>query len=337
MMTHADMLPSLFAHVSYIVDPEKLRALSGPDWPFLLSPLSDPLYVSLIVLTIVVTVGVIAVCQILPGPQMFCQALHDRLLTYSSFVPMILRMALGVALIVAGTKSAIFLPNVPGAAVGTLEVVLGFCVLVGFMVRPCGLAALGIYFYGLSTSQYLLGTMESAAAALLIAAHGPDRPSTDDVLTVDVLGTGLEPLWKQLRDNSGVVLRLAMGCTMIWLAVTEKAFNPRVSEAVVIDFQLESVVPVSSAMWVFSVGVIELAVGLVLVLGFFTRTFSFIAFVVLTLSFFYFKEQVAGHVTFFGTLMILMITGAGRASLDGLIAHRTRGVCGTASPYGMEA
>ncbi|HIF01223.1 MAG TPA: DoxX family protein [Planctomycetes bacterium] len=337
MMNPFDMLPALFAHVSYVVDPEKLRALSGRDWPFLFSPLSDPLYVTLIVVTIVVTVAVIAGCQLLPGPQTFCRSIHDRLLTYSSFVPMILRTALGVALIVAGTKSAIFLPYVPGDAVGTLEVVLGFCVLVGFMVRPCGLVALGVYFYGLSTSQYLLGTLESAAAALLIAAHGPDRPSTDDVLNVDVLGAGLEPLWKQLRDNSGVVLRLAMGCTMIWLAVTEKAFNPRVSEAVVIDFELESVVPVSTAMWVFSVGVIELAVGLVLVLGFFTRTFSFIAFVVLTLSFFYFKEEVAGHVTFFGTLMILMITGAGRASLDALIARKTRGVVGTACPYGMES
>jgi len=90
-------------------------------------------------------------------------------------------------------------------------------------------------------------------------------------------------------------------------------------------------------MWVFSVGVIELAVGLVLVPGFFTRTFSFIAFVVLTLSFFYFKEEVAGHVTFFGTLLILMITGTGRANLDAVIAHRTRGVPRTASPYGMEA
>ncbi|MCA9050447.1 MAG: DoxX family protein, partial [Planctomycetaceae bacterium] len=135
----------------------------------------------------------------------------------------------------------------------------------------------------------------------------------------------------------GVVLRLAMGFTMIWLAVTEKALNPRVSEAVVIDFGLESVIPVSSAMWVFSVGVIELAVGLVLVLGLFTRTFAFIAFVVLTLSFFYFKEDVAGHVTFFGTLLIMMITGAGQGSLDAWIANRTRGVAGTAAPYGTQA
>lgn len=333
----AELLQPAFAHVSYVVDPAKLKALSGADWPFLLSPLSDSLYVTLIVVTILVTAAVIAACELLPQPRAFCRTMHDRVLTYSDFIPMILRTALGVALIVAGTRSAIFLPNVPGTAFGTPEVVLGFCLMIGFMTRASALAALVLYFYGLFTSQYLLGTMESAAVALLIAAYGAERPSVDELLSADILEATLKPVWKRLRENTGVVLRLAMGFTMIWLAVTEKALNPRVSEAVVIDFGLESVIPVSSAMWVFSVGVIELAVGLVLVLGLFTRTFAFIAFVVLTLSFFYFKEDVAGHVTFFGTLLIMMITGAGQGSLDAWIANRTRGVAGTAAPYGTQA
>ncbi len=127
-----------------------------------------------------------------------------------------------------------------------------------------------------------------------------------------------------------------MGSTLMWLAVTEKAMNPRVCEAVVVDFDLESVIPVSSAMWVFTVGVIEFAVGLVLVAGFFTRTWSIVAFLVLTLSFFYFREEVAGHVTFFGALVVLMITGAGSLSTDSLIAKKTRGAVGTTEPYQLE-
>jgi len=323
----------LLAHVSYVVDPEKLKSLAGTDWDFLLSPLRDSFYITLILGTVALTLLLFILGERVASFRNACRGMHNRFLLYRSFVPLILRTSLGIALIVAGTKQAIYLPNVPGDAVSTIEVMLGFCLVIGFFVRPCGIGALAIFFYGLYTSHYLLGTMESAAAALLVAAYGADKPSADDVLQVDLLGEMPEPIWKILREHVGPLLRLGLGATMIWLAITEKVFMPRVSEAVVIDFKLESVIPVSSAMWVFTVGVLELAVGLLLVVGFFTRTWSIVAFLLLTLSFFYFKEEVAGHVTFFGVLMVLMITGAGRFSLDSLIAHRTRQVVGTDSPY----
>ena len=327
---------SLLAHVSYIVDPEKLKALAGTDWEFLLSPVYDLFYLTLIIVTLVVVLGCFIAGELVRPLRVSCRNLHNRLLGYSDFIPLILRVCLGVALIVAGTKQAIFLPNVPGDAVSTLEVVIGFFLLVGFMVRLGGLSALTIYFYGLSTSHYMLGTMESEAAAVLVIAYGGERPSADHILEFDMLGSQLQSVWKKLQENTGLILRLSLGSTLIWLAVTEKAYNPRVTEAVIIDFKLESVIPVSTAMWVFSVGVIELAVGLVLVLGFFTRTFSIIAFLVLTLSFFYFKEEVAGHVTFFGSLLVLMVTGAGRFSIDSYIAGQTRQVSGTQEPYETE-
>lgn len=332
-----DTTYSLLAHVSYIVDPEKLKALSGTDWEFFLSPVYDSLYLMLIIITLVVVLSGFIAGETVRPLRVACRDMHNRLLGYRDFISLILRVSLGVALIVAGTKQAIFLPNVPGETVGTLEVVLGFFLIVGFMVRLSGLTALAIYFYGLSTSHYLLGSMESAAAAMLVVAYGGERPSVDDILDFDMLGSQLQSVWKKLQENTGLILRLSLGTTLIWLAVTEKAFNPRVSEAVVIDFNLESVIPVSTAMWVFSVGVIELAVGLMLVLGFFTRTFSIIAFLVLTLSFFYFKEEVAGHVTFFGSLLVLMVTGAGQFSIDSYIARRTRQASGTEEPYATES
>ncbi len=327
-------LPSLpLAHVTYIVDPEKLEALAGRDWNFLLSPLFDPLYLSMIVATLLVTVLAFAACELVKPLREACHGIHNRLLKYHGFIPLILRVSLGVAFVVAGTKQVLLLPNVPGEALSTLEVVIGFFLIVGFMIRFSAIVALGIYCYGLYTSHYLLGSMETAAAALLIAAHGDGPPSIDNILDIDLLSRPLNFLWRFLQRHTGVVLRLALGSTLIWLAVTEKAMNPRVCEAVVIDYKLESVIPVSTAMWVFAVGVIEFAVGLVLVLGFFTRTFSIIAFLVLTLSFFYFREEVAGHVTFFGALLVLMVTGAGAFSIDSLIAWKTRHVRGTVTPY----
>ena len=117
---------SLLAHVSYIVDPEKLKALAGTDWEFLLSPVYDPLYLTLIIVTLVVTLGCFIAGELVRPLRISCRNMRNRLLGYSNFISLILRVCLGVALIVAGTKQAIFLPNVPGNAVSTLEVVIGF-------------------------------------------------------------------------------------------------------------------------------------------------------------------------------------------------------------------
>ncbi len=321
------------AHVSYVVDPEKLEALSGSDWAYFLSPLSDPFYVTLIVVTLVVVVTLYAACELLRPLRTFCREIHNRLLIHLEYVPLALRLSLGVALIVAGVGDVIFVPNVPAGGIGGLEVGIGFCLVSGFMVRASGVAALSVFVYGMTQSHVLLGTLESAAAALLVIAHGPHRPSTDNVLDMDPLGKSLKPMWDKISDLTPVILRLSLGTTLIWLAITEKFFNPRVCEAVVIDYDLMSVIPVSTAMWVFSVSAIELAVGLILVLGLYTRSFALIALVVLSLSFFYFKEEVAGHVTFFGALIVIIVTGAGRWSIDSLIARVTRNVTGTAQPY----
>lgn len=334
MTTMFALQPSLpLAHVSYIVDPEKLEALSGRDWAFLLSPLSDPLYVTLIMLTLVATVAAFAACHLVGPLRSSCQHFHNRLLTNIEYVPLVLRLSLGVALIVAGVDDVVFLPNVPAGGFGGLEVGVGFCMVFGFMIRASAVAALAIFCYGLAQSHYLLGAWETAAAALLLIAYKPTRPNVDDILDVDPLGDLLAPVWRALSYNAPLLLRLALGSTLIWLAITEKAFNPRLCEAVVVDYGLGTVIPVSTAMWVFSVGVIELAVGVVLVLGLYTRCFCLIALIILTLSFFYFKEEVAGHVTFFGSLAVLIVTGAGHLSIDSWVARRTRAVKGTAVPY----
>ncbi len=321
------------SHVTYVVDPAKLDSLAGYDWGFLLSPFSDLFYVTLMAATVIVAAAAFVAAQTVPPLRDYFRGIHDRFLQYHVYVPTTLRSCLGVALIVAGTKNVIFVPNVPGAALGTVEVVLGYSLLVGFMTRLCGLGALAIYFYGLNTSHYLLGAMESAAVALLVVAVGADRPSADDLLQIDLLGNWLQPLWTRIRQLAPVILRVALGSTLLWLAITEKAMNPRVSEAVVIDFELQSVIPVTTAMWVLAVGMLEFAVGLILILGLFTRTFCVITALILTLSFFYFKEEVVGHVILMGSLLVLMATGAGKWSLDAWIARRSRGAQGTAVPY----
>jgi uncharacterized membrane protein YphA (DoxX/SURF4 family) len=101
-------------------------------------------------------------------------------------------------------------------------------------------------------------------------------------------------------------------------------FIPHVSELVVQKFALTQYIPVSAAMWVFAVGMIELVVGVLLLIGFQVRLVSIITFTILIVTFFFFKEDVYSHVTLFGTLSVLMITGAGPLSLDRIRYPQTR-------------
>jgi len=82
------------------------------------------------------------------------------------------------------------------------------------------------------------------------------------------------------------------------------------------NYDLTSIIPVSAPMWVLSAGLIELAIGLFLLIGFHTRLLAVITFLVLSLSFFYFREEVYSHITLFTVLYILFITGGGRISVD---------------------
>jgi uncharacterized membrane protein YphA (DoxX/SURF4 family) len=67
---------------------------------------------------------------------------------------------------------------------------------------------------------------------------------------------------------------------------------------------------------VLSAGAVECLVGILLVLGFKTRLISAIAFAILTLSFFFFGEDVYSHITLFGILSVLFVSGAGKMSVD---------------------
>jgi uncharacterized membrane protein YphA (DoxX/SURF4 family) len=71
-------------------------------------------------------------------------------------------------------------------------------------------------------------------------------------------------------------------------------------------------------------GMIELVVGVLLLIGFQVRLVSIITFTILIVTFFFFKEDVYSHVTLFGTLSVLMITGAGPLSLDRIRYPQTR-------------
>ncbi len=243
-------------------------------------------------------------------------ALRARLDTYDEYVPWILRLSLGIALIGASVAHVLISPVLHVGAFSAIQLIVGFALLAGFLVVPSAIIALVLYVVALSQSFYIAGNLELASALISLLILGSMRPGLDDLFGVPHIKTD------RFKKYVPLLLRLGIGGALVFLSLYEKVLNPHVSDLVVVKYGLNNIIPVGAAMWVFAVGMIELAVGLFILIGFQTRLVTAVAFVVLMTTFFFFKEEVYSHVTLFGVLSALFITGAGPWSLDSVLKRR---------------
>lgn len=313
------LIPSITsAHVGYVIGEEARVAKRGLDWSFLSSVFHDPMNVTLMIVTAII---VIALVILVPQTRWFkhwSTRILEQLGSYGDFLPWMARLSLGIALIGAGTEGVLISPVAHTfAPFPNIEILLGFCFLVGFLLVPATLVAIMLYLIAVFNNLYVVGNLDFLALAIAYLGLHSERPGVDDIFNFKLLyGFRLPRSWVPF------ILRVGIGGAMIYLALYEKILNPHMSELVVQNYHLMNVIPVTPAMWVVSVGIIELIVGSMLLKGFYTRFVSVVAFAILSLSFFYFKESVTSHVTLFGLLSILFVMGGGAWSIDSWMAKR---------------
>ncbi len=302
-----------FAHVAYVVGKDIMRAESGADTPYLLAPLSNSSYIFIILSTLVVVAAGVFLLKKTNWGKNWSLRLDEKLQSYHELIPWIIRLSLGIALIGAGTAGVLISPILTTQTLGGIEILLGFLLMSGFLLTPTILATIGLFIYALTQDFYILGNLDFLGLALGFLIFHSARPGIDDVLNISIL--------KKIhikRHFLAPMLRLGIGTGMIFLALYEKLLNPHFMELVVTQYNLHSVIPVTAQFWVLSTGLVELAIGICILIGWYTRAVSIIAVLVISLSFFYFKEGVYSHITLFGTLSILAIEGSGILSIDAL-------------------
>lgn len=312
------LVPILFyathvsAHVAYVLPENEFNALKGPDPNFLANAIFSFQGISIILINSIVVVFLVWFSSCNKKIVQFIRHTRKKLESYHEFIPWIIRLSLGIALIGAGTSQVLVSPVIQGVPMlSTFQIFLGFMYLLGFLLVPTTLVTIALYIFSLSYSGYLIGNLDMLALAFGFLVFHSGRPGLDDII-----GYSFLPKLKINREYLAPILRFGIGGAMIFLACYEKLFNPHVSEAVVLQYGLNHVIAVSPALWVAGAGLVELIVGLCLFFGFYTRLAACIAFLVLSLSFFFFKESVYSHVTLFGLLSILVIEGGGMWSLD---------------------
>ena len=300
------------AHVRYLVPDDQASTLLGSNFAFFLSPFMNVQYILLMIATILI---VIALTLFLIQNKFFakeCNTINKKANGYTVFLPWILRLSAGIALIGSGVSNTLISPALAGFDYfAGMQIFVGFLLVTGFLVIPAAVGALFLYLFAIIQDVYVFGNLDFFAAVVGLFLLDNEKPGVDDILGIPDISP-----FTHFKKWTPLVLRIGVGGAMVFLALYEKVFNPELSAYVVNNFGLLEVVPVSTAMWVFGAGVVETILGIALLVGYRTRLVCAIAFVVLSMSFFYFAEAVYSHITLFGTLSVLFITRGGKWSLD---------------------
>lgn len=304
-------IPSLaFAHVGYVIDKSDVVKNSGTDFKFLFQPLTQGGYLFLILTSLAI---ILALYFWLANAKWFKKIIlniEHQAKTYTDVYGWMLRLSVGIALIGAGTSGVLISPIMPaGAGTSTLETLAGFFLLAGFLTGPVAILATVLFLFGLFQNFYLLGNLDFLALLLGIIAISDSRPGLEHLLKIPFF-----PSFKNLKNYAPIIVRVGIGIAMAFLAIYEKILNPHMSAFVIENFHLNNLIAVSPAMWVLSTGIIELFIGLALIFNLKPRLVSAVAFVVLSASFFFFKEAVYSHITLFGALSFIFCTNGGKSN-----------------------
>jgi uncharacterized membrane protein YphA (DoxX/SURF4 family) len=325
------------AHVKYVTPGADAQDAVA----FLVAALSVPVNVVLLAAGGVGLVGgLLAYLRVRPLRR-DVSLLRRSLAEYRDLLPWLLRLAVGLPLVGAGFAGYFFTPLAQPAAptfVRLFGITVGFLLLFGLATRLVAAVGLAGYLLGLAVNPDLLLAFEYVPGFLAIVLVGGGRPSADGViarLAADdrTAYSQVDPFYRRVAVPVAeraerfealvpVVLRVGLGLSFTYLGLVQKLANPGDAMAVVAKYDLTSVVPVAPELWVVGAGLTEFAVGAALLVGVFTRFFSGVAFLLLTTTLFGLPDDpVLAHISVFGLVSALLVTGAGRYSVDRWVAR----------------
>lgn len=318
------------AHERYVVDePHDVSVAEFVDDVLTGSDVVDPLIAGGIVLAL--AIGAYLFARPVATDVGAFRFLMDE---YTEYVPWLLRLGFGIALIGAGFGGYFFSPAVEVEA-RLLQVGLGFALLWGIATRVVAVTTLGLYLAGLTAYPAIALQFEYVGGMIAITLLGSGKPSLEHVLEfvartpgsaygrvgrvheTTVLSAARIEGYQQVTPT---IIRVGLGLTFVYLSVSEKLLRPGQGLAAVEKYGLATVIPVDPALWVTGAAMTELGLGLALIVGCFTRLSAAAALSVFAATMFAFPDDpVLAHVAMSSMAISLVITGCGPYGLDNRI------------------
>ena len=301
-MVPAPALPALAlpAHERWFVD-------SAPaDWGFFLRPL--PLALALAV--VAVTVVWRRVALRLDRPEL---PVLQRLGQLVPWVPRILGVHLGVALLALAASGAFITPSLDdlhsaaGSVLLLFEATLGVWLITGFQQRWAAALtlALGPIMAAFTGPMALLecANVAAVAAFLVIAPSGANRHGAATLSEVQLR-------WALLALRAGV------GIALIALAFTEKFTNPAMARETLEQYPALNVfslvgLDLPTDTFIVIAGSIELLFGLLVLSGALPQVAVLVAMVPFNATLFLFGQtELVGHLPVYGVFLALIVYGS---------------------------
>ena len=326
------LIGSAAAHIEYVTpggDPQDVAA-------FLTDALTTPFIVAVLLGGfLVIVAGLAAYLYLRPFPADIAafRAIMDD---YEDLLPWLFRLSMGMPMIGAGFGGYFFSPAVElpyPTALRLFGISVGFLLLFGLATRVVAVGTLLIYLAVLPSEPGLLLAFEYIPGLLAIGLLGGGRPSADAMIArmADddrTVYSDIDPFYRRvavpfaerIEPYTALVptlLRVGIGVAFVYLGITQKLLRPGESLAVVAKYNLTEIVPVAPELWVIGAGLTEALVGVMFILGAFTRGFSLVAFGLFVTTLFGLPDDpVVAHISLFGLVSALLITGAGPYSID---------------------
>jgi len=299
----------------------------------LLSPFDRRLFEGFTVLNTSTLIGVVVVVALAWRASMAVKA-HDPAPdtppnTLQHTVAMLLGVLFGAGCLYATVQGQYLAPDLVGD--GSL--------LANLLVWGMGILSVFLIF-GLFTVAASWGTIALFVLAVLARPfeHFDGAPVSMagvfnyiDVVGIAlffvIVGRGRFGLGAKLgleRDPSGVsraravgILRVFTGLTLVVLGL-QKFLIPELPMGVLQNYgdtifkPFQKLTGCTPEQYVFGAFVVETSVGVLMILGLFTRTLMVVLAVLFTTTLVLFKGEVAGHAPLFGIVFVLLVEGGGR-------------------------
>ena len=292
------------AHQLWFVDEVPLK-----DWSFLWEGRT----LVLLGLALALTLLVRLLAHVWPGLD------RPTLARLAPWMPFAVRMHLGIAL--AGLLSGGYYlapamqldKDVTGWLLGIVVGITAVLLVVGWNVRIAAAVLvvagpMGMLEFGF---EAILQRLDMMGLALFLLIAGPGRWSADHEL-----GRASEPT--TLRLGQAVwVLKVAVGVTLIAVAVTEKLANPELAREFtgggVIDLNVAEALglPIGDTEFIRVAGAIEVLFGLLVLSGALPQAIVLIAGVPFNLTLYFFgTNELLGHLPVYAALLVLLVFGS---------------------------
>lgn len=292
------------AHVKWVVDTDTIQTAQS-------SPLFTELTtinVSLGLITIVIFIVALNLSFRISNTEFFAKW-HNILRRGKDYVGLLLSLALGINLVLAAKDQTLFAMDLHLQATLpiVLQYIIGISLILGLFTRLSALATLLLFSYG--TLVYNIGIIdyiELIGVAIYLLVLGRRIWSLDRVLRTDFLSHKME----KYQRLGMPVLRVFTGITLLWLGV-DKWIHPEWGFEIIRQYHLFTF-GFSNEIFVFGAGLVESAVGLLVIAGIFNRVVPIVVLLLFTTTAIIFPiQELLGHLILIAIMAAMFIEGGG--------------------------